>query len=190
MPIPHKPANTEVGIHEVIKNRWSPRSFDETYEIENDKITSILEAARWSPSSKNSQPWRFLVGKRNDENFKAFSSTLSGFNTEWAPNASAMILVCAYGDPVTKDEIFDSGLAVGSITFQIYSMGLFAHQMAGFSKNKIKELFNLSEDFEPLVIIAVGKISDSTKLVKDLEERELAPRTRKSLDELMIQGLH
>ena len=56
MPIPHKPANTEVDIHEVIKNRWSPRSFDETYEIENDKITSILEAARWSPSSKNSQP--------------------------------------------------------------------------------------------------------------------------------------
>ena len=42
---------------------------------------------------------------------------------------------------ITNDEIFDAGLAVSSMTFQIHSLGLHAHQMAGFSKSKLKTLF-------------------------------------------------
>ena len=158
-----KYAESSVSLNPVLAERWSPRAFDVQHEISTDDLTGILEAARWSPSANNLQPWRFLVGKRNDENFKAFSSTLSGFNTEWAPNASAMILVCAYGNPVTKDEIFDSGLAVGSITFQIYSMGLFAHQMAGFSKNKIKEL-DIDDDLKNNIL---KQYTDYSHIIRD-----------------------
>ncbi len=189
MSIPHKPASTDAQIHEVIKNRWSTRAFDKNYQIGDDEILSILEAARWSPSSKNSQPWRFLAGKRGDKNFEAFVSTLTGFNLEWAPNASAMILVAAHGNPVTNDEIFDAGLAVSSITFQIHSLGLHAHQMAGFSKSKIKSIFQLDDSIVPLVLVAVGKITKPDELSPELKERELSPRTRKDLSELMISGL-
>ena len=190
MSIPHKPASTDAQIHEVIKNRWSTRAFDKNYQIGDDEILSILEAARWSPSSKNSQPWRFLVGKRGDKNFEAFVSTLTGFNLEWAPNASAMILVAAHGNPVTNDEIFDAALAVSSITFQIHSLGLHAHQMAGFSKSKLRSIFNLDDSILPLVLIAVGKITKPDELTPELKERELSPRVRKNLSELMISGLN
>lgn len=190
MSIPHKPASTDAQIHEVIKNRWSTRAFDKNYQIGDDEILSILEAARWSPSSKNSQPWRFLVGKRGDKNFEAFVSTLTGFNLEWAPNASAMILVAAHGNPVTNDEIFDAALAVSSITFQIHSLGLHAHQMAGFSKSKLRSIFNLDDSILPLVLIAVGKITKPDELSPELKERELSPRVRKNLSELMISGLN
>lgn len=190
MTIPHKPASTDANLHEVIKNRWSTRAFDKNHQISDDEILSILEAARWSPSSKNSQPWRFLVGKRGDKNFNAFVSTLTGFNLEWAPNASAIILVAAFGEPVTHDEIFDAGLAVSSITFQIHAQGLHAHQMAGFSKSKLKTLINLDDSTVPLVLVAVGKITKPDELSDELKERELTPRTRKDLNELMISGLN
>jgi nitroreductase len=190
MSIPHKPASTEANLHEVLKNRWSTRAYDKNYVISDGEILSILEAARWSPSSKNSQPWKFLAAKRGDKNFEAFVSTLTGFNLEWAPNASAIILVAAHGNPVTNDEIFDAGLAVSSITFQIHALGLHAHQMAGFSKSKLKAMFNLDDSIAPLVLVAVGKITNPDELSKELQERELSPRTRKSLNELMINGLN
>jgi len=190
MPIPHKPASTDAKIHDILENRWSTRSFDKNHQISEEEILSILEAARWSPSSKNSQPWRFLVGKRGDNNFDAFVSTLTGFNLDWAPKASAMILVAAHGNPVTNDEIFDAGLAVSSITFQIHALGLHAHQMAGFSKSKLKSIFNLDDTTVPLVLVAVGKITEPDELSQELKERELSPRTRKDLSELMISGLN
>jgi nitroreductase len=82
MSIPHKPAATEAQLHELIANRWSPRSFDVSHKLSDDQIHSLLEAARWSPSSMNAQPWRFLVGLRDDSNFAALVSSLKENNLE------------------------------------------------------------------------------------------------------------
>ena len=93
MSVPHKPASTDAKLHELIANRWSPRSFNPEHTLTDSEITSLLEAARWAPSSMNAQPWRFLVGKRGDKNFSALVSTLKDTNTQWSPNSSAIILV-------------------------------------------------------------------------------------------------
>ncbi|OYV24432.1 MAG: hypothetical protein B7W99_02350, partial [Rhodospirillales bacterium 20-58-10] len=52
-------------IAQVFLDRWSPRSF--TGEaMPQDVLFTILEAARWAPSSYNSQPWRFLYVTRDN----------------------------------------------------------------------------------------------------------------------------
>ena len=107
MSIPHKPAATEAQLHELIANRWSPRSFNDSHNLNESEIHSLLEAARWSPSSMNAQPWRFLVGLRGDSNFAGLVSTLKENNLEWAPNASAIILVAATAEKISPIEIFD-----------------------------------------------------------------------------------
>ena len=190
MSIPHKPAATEAQLHELIANRWSPRSFNDTHNLNDCEIHSLLEAARWSPSSMNAQPWRFLVGRRGDSNFAGLVSTLKENNLEWAPNASAIILVAATAEKISPIEIFDAGLAVGAVVTQAQSMGLHTHQMGGFSKSKVKEVFSLPENVEPIVLIGVGKVSEPSKLSQALLERELAPRSRKPLTELMLKGLN
>ena len=190
MSIPHKPAATKAQLHELIANRWSPRSFDDSHKLSDDQIHSLLEAARWSPSSMNAQPWRFLVGLRGDSNFAALVSSLKENNLEWAPNASAIVLVAATGEKVSNIEIFDAGLAVSALITQAQSMGLHTHQMGGFSKSKVKEVFSLSENVEPVVLIGVGKVSEPSKLSQALLERELAPRSRKPLSDLMLKGLN
>jgi hypothetical protein len=55
-----KPAKTDHPINELIAKRWSARAFS-TRHVERLKLLSILEAARWAPSSRNEQPWRYIV---------------------------------------------------------------------------------------------------------------------------------
>ena len=90
-----KKPETAVEIHPLIAERWSPRSFDDTAQISDGDILAMLEAARWAPSANNSQPWRFAVVRREDADFADVIDALAGFNKEWAPRASAFIIVGA-----------------------------------------------------------------------------------------------
>ena len=58
-----KLADNQYPIHELLKRRWSPIAFAERM-VEREKLQSLLEAARWAPSSRNAQPWRFVVTTR------------------------------------------------------------------------------------------------------------------------------
>jgi nitroreductase len=181
-----KTAQTEQPIHELLANRWSPRALNPNHTITTPELISLLEAARWAPSSMNKQPWRFLVARRGDENFARLEKTLKDTNSIWAPNASVFILVLADQTPLNSQVAFDLGLATSALTLQASAIDLHTHQMAGFDKElAIKEL-SISSDLSPVVVIAVGKVDNPTVLNDELRERELKPRSRKELSELVL----
>ncbi|MFY9325757.1 MAG: nitroreductase family protein [Candidatus Nanopelagicales bacterium] len=181
-----KIAKTAEPIHELLANRWSPRSLQPEHLITKSEIISLLEAARWAPSSMNKQPWRFLVAFRGDENFNLLQQTLKDTNSIWAPNASTFILVLADQNPLTSQVAFDLGLATSALTLQASAIHLYTHQMAGFDKKLAQELLNLPETLTPVVVIAVGVLADPGLLSDELKERELMPRSRKELSELVV----
>src|SRR5258707_12692274 len=75
-----KPAPSDFPVHELIRERWSPRAFAEK-PVPQDVLRSIFEAARWAPSSNNEQPWAYLVATRDDkESFEKALSVLVEFN--------------------------------------------------------------------------------------------------------------
>lgn len=189
-----KTAPTNIEINKLIADRWSPRSFDSSQHLTKEQIAQLLESARWAPSSMNEQPWRFLVFNRNDknENFQKVFDCLSEGNQAWCKNINTFILVSAhtkYGNgDFNASAQFDTGLAVGNMLIQAVSMGLATHPMGGYDKQKVKEIFGLSDDLVLLAIIAVGyqaeaELLDNPALVK----REKAPRVRKEIDELIIK---
>jgi nitroreductase len=76
VPIITKMAKTDYPINEIISRRWSARAFS-TRSVEKSKLLSILEAARWIPSSRNEQPWRYIVFTNdNPEKLKKAQSVL------------------------------------------------------------------------------------------------------------------
>lgn len=186
-------AQTAVPVHEVIATRRSPRSLDHSAVLGDTDLVAILEAARWAPSAFNGQPWRFFVGKRGDETFNQILGSLVEFNQSWAKNASALILVAAKptrdDGSIHADYQFDCGLAVSQLVFEVHHRGLVAHQMTGFDKDKARENLEMASEFVPVVIIAIGKQDAPEKLSEALAERELAARTRKPLEEIVITGL-
>ncbi|MGA9229686.1 MAG: nitroreductase family protein, partial [Nitrosotalea sp.] len=76
-----KTRSTTYEINPLIVNRWSPRSFV-SEEISDKELFSLFEAARWAPSSSNSQPWRFIYAKRNSKNWNVFFNLLVDFNKQ------------------------------------------------------------------------------------------------------------
>jgi nitroreductase len=86
------PRIAEHEIHEHFINRWSPRAFTPE-AIDEKTLLSFFEAARWSPSAYNSQPWRFLYARRDTPNWERFLGLLNEFNRGWAQHASALVIV-------------------------------------------------------------------------------------------------
>ena len=134
-------AQTTAELHPIILERWSTRAFDASYEISEQELVTILEAARWAASANNMQPWRFAVATRGDELFAKFSESLAGFNKSWAPNASALIAVM-FEKTNEKGEVrasapFDTGLAVGQLVLQAQAIELHTHQIGGFDKEAL-----------------------------------------------------
>lgn len=186
-------AETAVPVNEVIAIRRSPRSLDKSAAISDTDLLGILEAARWAPSAFNGQPWRFFVGKRGDATFNQILSSLVEFNQSWAKNAAALILVAAQptrdDGSIHADYQFDCGLAVGQLVIETHDRGLVAHQMTGFDKEKARGNVEMASELVPVVVIAIGKQDSHEKLPAGLAEREIAPRGRKTLEEIVLAGL-
>ena len=174
-------------IHPLIENRWSPRAF-EPVVISDSEIHSLMEAARWAPSSMNEQPWKFIVSKNPSQSFNNMLDTLIDANKIWVKECSALIIVLAKTtfrkDGTTNKHAFhDTGFAVAQICLQATSMGFHTHQLGGIYFDKIKQDFSIAKDEEVVCIIAIGKLGNPDMLPADLQKRELASRQRKSIDD-------
>jgi nitroreductase len=190
-PTGRKPADTQHPIHDLIRERWSPRAFADR-PVQADDLRSVLEAARWAASASNQQPWHFIVAtKEHPADHVRFVATLMDGNVRWAQHAPVLILVVAklYEHPgKERNSYYDVGMAVGNLVTQAAHLGLATHQMGGFYVDKARETLNIPEGYEPLAMIAIGYPGDPTMLPDDLRERELAPRNRKPLDEFVFAG--
>jgi nitroreductase len=184
-------AETSVPIHPLIAARWSPRALDPDGKVTDEQLRAVLEAARWAPSHGNTQPARFLVGRRGDPTYERLFTLLSKRNQGWAHPAAVLMLACA----ATENEkgavpmpAYGVGLAAENLVLQAVAEGLVAHQMGGFNKEGAKLVFSLPLDVEPQVVIALGTLGSPDLLDEDRRAKELAPRRRKPLSEIAFTG--
>ena len=191
---PSKLPQTDPSVHKLIQHRWSPVGFDRQRGIEHRTLRSILEAARWTASSANLQPWRFIVAPReNGEEFERVLSVLVEGNQTWAQYAA--VLMIAVAQTVPKPDFhhrhapYDLGQAVAQMVMQALHHGIYAHQMAGFFPEKARELYRIPDEFEPYTAIALGYRSEQIDHLSDKhQQREAARRERKPLSETVFSG--
>jgi nitroreductase len=191
-----KSAETAYPIEELLRRRWSPRSFAKR-PVEPEKLARMFEAARWSASCFNEQPWSFIVATRehpdDEAEFARLLSCLVEGNQAWAAHAPVLMVSVARlnfaqnGKP-NRTAIHDVGLATAQMIMQAMSMGLFAHPMAGFYPDKVRELYGVPEGYDPVAAIAAGYPGDPAALAESLRQRELAPRVRKLQEEFVFRG--
>jgi len=183
-----KSANTDYPINELIARRWSARAFS-TRPVERSKLLSILESARWAPSSRNEQPWRYVIfTSDNVEKLKKAQSVLKDIN-DYAKRAP--ILICAitkksYSDNSNYNRLHfhDLGAANENMFLEAFNQGLIMHEMGGFDVKKAREVFNVPEDFEVGIMIAIGYQDTHYILPETLIQKAFTPRQRKPLSEI------
>jgi nitroreductase len=171
---------------EAINKRASLKTHLSPREVEDEKIAKVLDAARFAPSARNQQPWRFIVvkGQKNVENVvtKAFFEFSQSFK-----EAPVLILACANpGDDDIHEGreyyLFDVGLAMENILLAATDLGLVTHPMSAVNEEKLREVLNIPDDVR---FVAATPLSYPKEGSYDEAAREkLGQRTRKSLKEV------
>jgi nitroreductase len=181
------------GVLPLFHRRWSARAFDDR-DVSRTDLKRVFEAARWTPSSNNEQPWRFIVGMRGTETHAKLAKTLAGFNQAWAPKAPVLILGIAKKTVSQKDAInpyalYDLGAAAAALTLQAAALGMTTHQMGGFDHNAAREAFGIPETYATGAVIALGYQGQPAALGNEkLIAREVAARDRKALTEIVLSA--
>lgn len=185
-----KIAKTEHKVIDVIKNRWSARSFSDKAISETD-LHTLFEAASWAFSANNAQPWEFIYAHKEDTAaFQKLHSCLVGGNQPWTKNAAVLMAVIAHkkleNGHENKAANHDVGSANATLMLQATSMNIYGHVIGGFDMNKTVELLNIdTETTEPVVFIALGYLDSPEKLEEPFKTREITPRTRKPLERII-----
>lgn len=181
---------TEYPIDDVFLNRYSPRAMSGEM-ITREEIMTIFDAARWAPSSMNSQPWRFVYAMHSTLEFEKFLSFLAEGNKIWCKNASALIVVISKNNfdngSFSPSHSFDTGSAWENLALQATNIGLVSHAMGGFDKDIAKKVLEVSDDYTIEAMIAIGKPGKIEDLPEQLRERE-KPSDRKNLNETVFEG--
>jgi nitroreductase len=188
-----KEARPDHPIHELLVKRWSPYAFTDR-QVPDDDLRALFEAARWSASSYNEQPWRYIVATRTDlQGFERLLSCLVEGNQPWAKAAPVLALGCTSlnfahnGRPNTAAE-HDLGISSACLSLEATARGLFVHQMIGILPDRARELYLIPDGFRPLTALAIGYLGDPDTLPERYKERDLTPRRRKPLAELVFGG--
>lgn len=186
------PRRPEADADLQFRDRWSPRSFADE-PIPDEHVQALFEAARWAPSSANSQPWLFVFARNADDRAR-FTAALNPGNQKWAGRAPLLMFVLSRktsersGKPLTH-HWFDAGAAWMSLALQARKLGLYAHAMGGFDRDRAYEATGASpDDYDVIAAVAVGRRGDPANLPdEDLRERE-KPSERKALAEIVREG--
>jgi nitroreductase len=190
-----KHARAEHDVHELIRQRWSPRAFDEARDVARADLARLFEAARWPPSSGNEQPWRFIVMRRDpaSEAWRALVASLSSGNQAWAGAAPVLVLAVVRltlerNESANPLAWYDAGQAVALLTIQATSQGVSVRQMEGFDRDRARQACGVPAGFEPAVVMAIGYAGDPEKLtVEKHRTAETQPRRRKSLGDFVFE---
>lgn len=172
-------------------DRWSPRAMSGEGIPEQDLMT-ILEAARWAPSSYNNQPWRILYACRESAYWSLFFDLLASTNKVWAKNAAALLLIISkttfeHNGKPSVTHSFDAGAAWENLALQGFKMGYVVHGMQGFDYERARSVMEIPDDFRVEAMVALGRPGEKESLPEELRAREL-PNERRSLDQTVCEG--
>jgi nitroreductase len=186
-------AQANYPIHELLVRRHSPYAFDPDRTVSTEDVDALFEAARWTMSSYNAQPWRYIVAHRGEERWQQIFECLVEGNQPWAANAAVLALGLTRttfeynGKPNVAAE-HDLGAASAMLTVEATARGLAVHQMIGIEPDKVLQTFDLPQDVKPLTALAIGYAGKATHIPAAYAERDEKPRERMQQAEFRIQG--
>jgi nitroreductase len=190
--------NPRVATHPIdplFLERWSPRAFDGS-KLSDTELLTMLEAARWAPSSFNHQPWRFVYAHRESAHWDRFLGLLMPFNAMWARHAAVLLFILSDTmiqlprDPapsVSHTHSFDAGAAWAFMALQAARLGIHTHGMAGVDFDRARKELSIPDSFRIEAAIAIGKRGDKSRLPPEMHARE-TPNGRRDLAEFVMEG--
>ena len=150
-------------MEQPYQDRWSPLAWDSTHTLDSSATDLLLDAARWSPSAGNSQPWSFVTALRGDPVHTTLLTTLAPSSRRWAPAASLLVVnIChRFVDGTDWDYSefaeYDLGQSVAHMTMQAHVMGLHSRQFRAFDRSAVESALAVPEHWVAMTMTAIGR---------------------------------
>jgi nitroreductase len=178
-------------IDPLFVDRWSPRAMTGE-SITQEELFRLFEAARWAPSSGNSQPWRMLYAHRDTEHWPRFFGLLAEGNKTWCVHAAVLVVFVSQtlrdgSDKVLPTHSYDTGSAWMSLAYQGWMSGYVVHGMAGFDYDRARTELGVPGNFHVNAMCAIGRPGPLENLSEALRARE-TPSQRKKVEEFAFEG--
>jgi nitroreductase len=155
--------------------------------LDSEEFLPLFEAARWAPSSRNEQPWRFHYATRESDAWETFLQLPYSKNREWASDAAVLVVVCSrttfeYDGSHNETHAFDAGAAWENLALEGTRRGLAVHAMAGFDAELAREELNVPEAYDIHAMVAIGVHAPG-----EAPESE-RPNSRKPMEQVVVEG--
>ena len=160
-----------MDIITTIRQRRSVRKFKKK-QIEEDKLNTVLDAARLAPSSMNSQPWEFIVIKDPTTLKEIAKEAAYG---KFIPDAPVVVAFVVDPSKSHLHEV-DGALATQNFMLAAWALGLGTCWIGTMNRERVKELLGISKHKDLLTVIPIGYIDtigdSSRKPLKSLVRYE------------------
>ena len=149
---------------ELVKQRYSCRAY-KPLGVEKEKLEYILECVRLAPSAVNKQPWCFRIVSKEEDKVRLQQC----YNRDWFKTAPMYVVASVLHDEewVRSDGKhhcdIDIAIAVEHLCLAATEQGLATCWVCNFDAVLCKEIFNLSDNEEPAVLIPLGYAEDEVK---------------------------
>ena len=160
---------------ELARKRCSVRQYSDR-SVEPEKMDYILEAARLAPSAVNKQPWRSLLIESEEKR----QQLQSCYDREWFKQAPLYLIVCGNHEESWKraedgkDHVdVDVAILTEHLCLAAAEQGLGTCWVCNFNVARCKQLFNLPEDLEPIVLLPLGYPADESALEGEKKRKAL-----------------
>lgn len=178
------------AIDPLFVNRWSPRAYSGE-EIPDAVLEQGFEAARWAPSARNAQPWRFVYSRRHSPSWDTFVALLNPRNQAWAPGAAALVAVLSRttyddGTPILTHS-FDTGAAWANFAHQLLLTGWHTRAIGGFDRGAARAALGVPDGYAVEILIAVGRQGAADTLPEEFRPLE-APNDRRPQSAFVSEG--
>ncbi len=189
--MPDNRTSQVAGVNGVFLQRWSPRSWANT-AVTDEQLAALFEAARWTPSWFNNQPWYYLYATQAEAaDHAALIDVFMQGNQVWAKNAPVVGLMIAHTkleDFMARSRDFDTGAAAMALAIQAAMLGLSVHMMGGIELEAAHKLTGIDPEKAKIICgFALGVRGDGSDLDENLAQRE-QPSDRKPVSEFAFRA--
>ena len=171
-----------MNFTEIAQTRQSCRGYDESRDVEQQKLDAILESARLAPSACNGQPYHFTICRGQTAKEVAAATAGLGMN-KFAVQAPVLIVLseepycksAAMGAKLKGNDYrsIDIGITTAYLTAEATAQGLSTCILGWLDDAKIRSICGLSHPVR--LVITLGYAKDDT----------VRPKKRKEIAELV-----
>jgi nitroreductase len=143
-------------VSQAIKMKRAVREFSEE-PIPDDQLAEVINAGRRAQSSKNTQPWHFIVVR--DRETLAAMSELGQFAKQLAGAAAAIVILTP--DPSERWSImFDAGQSASYMQLAAWDLGIGTCPVTIYEPEKARELLGFPDEFHVRAVLSAGYPKD------------------------------